>query len=53
MKDLKEVDELQNDEGLAKSAHKNLEEIIKNLKKGESPVMTLSQADGMGGGGYE
>ena len=51
MKDLKEIKELQEMEGLSKSAHKSLEEIVKNIKRGESPLLTLAEAEG--GGGYE
>ena len=45
MDNLKIVDTLRRDEGLAKSAHQSLEDIVRNLDKLGSPVMTLAQAE--------
>ena len=42
---LKSIDDMRNDEGLAKQVHKSLEEIVKNIERGESPVMTLAQSN--------
>lgn len=46
MKDLKELNELRELEGLSKNAHQDLEEIVRNLDKLGSPCMTLEQAEG-------
>ena len=46
MDSLKTIDDYRNDEGLStKQGHKNLEEIMGELNKLGSPVMTLEQAE--------
>lgn len=45
MSNLKTIDDYRNDEGLSKQGHKNLEEIMGELNKLGSPVMTLAQAE--------
>ena len=42
---LSSVDETRNKEGLDRQVHQTLENIVKGIRKGDTPLMTLTQSE--------
>lgn len=42
---LSNLDELRNDEGLARIVHKSLEDIVRNITRDENPCITLAECN--------
>ena len=45
---LSSVDTLREREGLSHEVHQTLENIVKGIRKGDTPLMTLAQSEGAG-----
>jgi len=43
---LSSVDTLREREGLSHEVHKTLEDYVRRIKQGDTPLMTLAQSDG-------
>ena len=43
---LSSVDTLREREGLSHEVHKTLEDYVRRIRKGDTPLMTLAQSDG-------